>query len=79
MLPVSLFGARSFVRSNVLPLFLYAALGALLVLMPFVLIQAAGYSATAPGAALLRTACSAFAARSSRTSASSSGSCQGRR
>jgi predicted MFS family arabinose efflux permease len=53
MLPVSLFGSRSFVGLNLLTLFLYAALGALLVLVPFVLIQAAGYSATAAGAALL--------------------------
>jgi EmrB/QacA subfamily drug resistance transporter len=53
MLPMSLFGSRSFVGLNLLTLFLYAALGALLVLVPFLLIQAAGYSATAAGAALL--------------------------
>jgi EmrB/QacA subfamily drug resistance transporter len=53
MLPMSLFGAPGFAGLNVLTLFLYGALGALLVLLPFVLIEAAGYSATAAGAALI--------------------------
>jgi EmrB/QacA subfamily drug resistance transporter len=53
MLPMSLFGSRSFVGLNLLTLFLYGALGALFVLLPFVLIQAAGYSATAAGASLV--------------------------
>lgn len=52
MLPMSLFGSQSFAGLNLLTLFLYGALGALFVLVPFVLIQAAGYSATAAGAAL---------------------------
>lgn len=52
MLPTSMFASRSFVGLNLLTLFLYGALGALLVLVPFVLIRAAGYSATAAGAAL---------------------------
>jgi EmrB/QacA subfamily drug resistance transporter len=53
MLPVSLFASPGFAGLNLLTLFLYGALGALLVILPFVLIQAAGYSATAAGAALL--------------------------
>lgn len=52
MLPMSLFAAPGFTGLNLLTLFLYGALGALFVLVPFVLIQAAGYSATAAGAAL---------------------------
>jgi EmrB/QacA subfamily drug resistance transporter len=52
MLPLSLFGSRSFVALNLLTLFLYGALGALVVMVPFVLIEAAGYSATRAGAAL---------------------------
>jgi MFS family permease len=53
MLPLSLFGSRSFVALNLLTFFLYGALSAMLVLVPFVLIEVAGYSATAAGAALL--------------------------
>jgi MFS family permease len=53
MLPLALFGSRSFVGLNLLTFFLYGALGALLILVPFVLIQVAGYSATAAGAALI--------------------------
>jgi EmrB/QacA subfamily drug resistance transporter len=53
MLPASLFGARGFVSLNLLTLFLYGALGALFVMLPFVLIEAAGYSAIRAGAALL--------------------------
>jgi EmrB/QacA subfamily drug resistance transporter len=53
MLPLTLFRSPSFVGLTLLTLSLYAALGALLVLMPFVLIEALGYSATAAGAALL--------------------------
>jgi EmrB/QacA subfamily drug resistance transporter len=53
MLPLSLFGSRNFVALNLLTFFLYGALGALLVTVPFVLIEAAGYSATAAGAALV--------------------------
>jgi EmrB/QacA subfamily drug resistance transporter len=53
MLPLALFSSRSFVGLNLLTFLLYGALGALLVLVPFVLIEAEGYSATAAGAALL--------------------------
>jgi EmrB/QacA subfamily drug resistance transporter len=53
MLPVSLFGLPGFAGLNLLTFFLYAALTALLILVPFVLIEVAGYSATAAGAALI--------------------------
>ena len=53
MMPLNLFGSRSFVGLTLLTLLLYGALGALLVLFPFVLIQAAGYSATQAGTSLL--------------------------
>jgi EmrB/QacA subfamily drug resistance transporter len=53
MLPLTLFASRSFVGLNLLTFLLYGALGALLVLVPFVLIEVEGYPATAAGAALL--------------------------
>jgi EmrB/QacA subfamily drug resistance transporter len=53
MLPLELFASRSFVGLNLLTFLLYGALGVLLVAVPFVLIEFAGYSATAAGAALL--------------------------
>jgi predicted MFS family arabinose efflux permease len=53
MMPLSLFGSRSFVGLTLLTLLLYAALGGLFVLVPYVLIQADGYTATQAGAALL--------------------------
>ena len=53
MMPLALFGSSSFIGLTLLTLLLYGALGALLVLIPYVLIQAAGYSATGAGAALL--------------------------
>ena len=53
MMPLSLFGSRDFVALTLLTLFLYAALGELFVLLPFVLIRAASYSAIEAGAALL--------------------------
>ena len=53
MMPLTLFASRSFVGLTLLTLFLYGALGALLVLLPYVLIEGAGYSSTAAGAALL--------------------------
>jgi EmrB/QacA subfamily drug resistance transporter len=53
MLPLAVFASRSFVGLNLLTFLLYGALGVLLVALPFVLIEAAGYSATAAGAALL--------------------------
>jgi EmrB/QacA subfamily drug resistance transporter len=53
MLPLQLFRSRSFVGLNLLTFLLYGALGVLLVAVPFVLIEAKAYSATAAGAALL--------------------------
>jgi EmrB/QacA subfamily drug resistance transporter len=53
LLPLKLFGSRAFTALNTLTLLLYGALGGLLVVIPFVLIEARGYSATAAGAALL--------------------------
>lgn len=53
MMPLTLFGSSSFIGLTLLTLFLYGALGALLVLLPYVLIRAAGYSGAEAGAALL--------------------------
>jgi EmrB/QacA subfamily drug resistance transporter len=53
MMPLQLFGSRAFVGLTLLTLFLYGALGGLMVLIPYVLIQAGGYSGTAAGASLL--------------------------
>jgi len=53
MMPLALFGSASFIGLTLLTLLLYGALGALVVLIPYVLIQAAGYSGTEAGAALL--------------------------
>jgi EmrB/QacA subfamily drug resistance transporter len=53
MMPLALFASRSFVGLTLLTLLLYGTLGGLLVLIPYVLIEANGYSATYAGAALL--------------------------
>jgi EmrB/QacA subfamily drug resistance transporter len=53
MMPLSLFGTRSFVGVTLLTLCLYAALGGLVVLLPYLLIRSAGWPAAAAGAALL--------------------------
>ena len=53
MTPPDLFLARSFSGISLLTFFLYASLGGLLVLLPYVLITAFDYGATAAGAALL--------------------------
>jgi EmrB/QacA subfamily drug resistance transporter len=53
MMPLALFASRSFIGLTLLTFLLYGALGALFVLIPYVLIEAAGYSGTAAGAALL--------------------------
>ncbi len=53
MTPLDLFGSRTFVGLTLLTLLLYGALGGLFVLLPFLLIQAAGYTGTQAGAALL--------------------------
>jgi EmrB/QacA subfamily drug resistance transporter len=53
MMPLGLFASRSFVGLTIFTFLLYGALGGLFVLVPYLLISAAGYSATAAGAALL--------------------------
>jgi EmrB/QacA subfamily drug resistance transporter len=53
MMPLSLFASANFVGLTLLTLLDYGALGGLLVLVPYELIRAGGYSATAAGAALL--------------------------
>ncbi len=53
MMPLSLFGSRSFIGLTLLTFLLYGALGGMFVLVPYVLIQANGYTATKAGAALL--------------------------
>jgi EmrB/QacA subfamily drug resistance transporter len=53
MMPLALFASRSFIGLTLLTLFLYGALGAVFVLIPYVMIETAHYSATAAGAALL--------------------------
>jgi EmrB/QacA subfamily drug resistance transporter len=53
MVPLNLFKSRSFSGTNLLTLFLYAAIGIFFFLFPLDLIQVQGYSATAAGAAVL--------------------------
>ncbi|MEJ1968225.1 MAG: MFS transporter [Rhizomicrobium sp.] len=53
MVPLGLFGSADFVGLSVLTLLLYGALTGMLVLVPYVLIESAGFSGTAAGAALL--------------------------
>jgi predicted MFS family arabinose efflux permease len=53
MMPLILFGSPSFIGLTLLTLFLYGAVGTVFVLMPYLLIEAAHYSAVAAGAALL--------------------------
>jgi EmrB/QacA subfamily drug resistance transporter len=53
MTPLGLFTSSTFVGLTLLTLLLYGALGALFVIVPYVLIEAAGYSGAAAGGALL--------------------------
>ena len=53
LMPLHLFAAKSFIGLSALTLLLYGAFSALLVLVPYVLIEAKGYSGTAAAAALL--------------------------
>ncbi len=53
MMPLALFGSANFIGLTLLTVLLYGAFGGLLVLLPFLLIESSGYSATAAGAALL--------------------------
>ena len=53
MMPLELFRSRTFTGVNLLTLLLYGALGAAFFFLPFLLIQARSYSATAAGVAYL--------------------------
>jgi EmrB/QacA subfamily drug resistance transporter len=53
MVPLSLFGSSNFVGLSLLTLLLYGALGVLFVLIPYLLIAHAGFSAAQAGAGLL--------------------------
>jgi EmrB/QacA subfamily drug resistance transporter len=53
IMPLALFGTASFTGLTLLTFFLYAALGGLFVLLPFVLMELEGYSPIQAGAALL--------------------------
>jgi EmrB/QacA subfamily drug resistance transporter len=53
MVPLELFASSAFSGSNLLTLFLYAAIGIFFFLFPLNLIQVQSYSATAAGAAML--------------------------
>ena len=56
MMPLAMFGSASFIGLTLLTLRLYGALGGLLVLVPYVLIQASGYRGTEAGTALVPVA-----------------------
>jgi len=49
MMPLAMFGSRSFIGLTLLTLLLYGALGALMVLIPTVLIDGSGLPARPPG------------------------------
>src|SRR5690242_5346907 len=53
MMPLHLFASRSYTLTNVLTLLLYGALGIAFFIVPLLLIQVEGYTATAAGAAFL--------------------------
>jgi len=53
MMPLVMFGSASFIGLTLLTLLLYGALGALMVLVPYMLIEASGYSGTQAGTALV--------------------------
>ncbi len=53
MLPTGIFRSRVFASANLLTLFLYGALGGLLLFLPFLLIEIHHYTATQAGAAFL--------------------------
>jgi EmrB/QacA subfamily drug resistance transporter len=55
-MPLAMFGSSSFIGLSLLTLLLYGALGALMVLVPYFLIQAGGYSGMQAGSALVPAA-----------------------
>ena len=56
MMPLTMFGSSSFIGLTLLTLLLYGALGALMVLVPYFLIQASGYTGVQAGSALVPAA-----------------------
>jgi EmrB/QacA subfamily drug resistance transporter len=52
MMPLGMFGNRCFVGTNLLTFLLYGAFGAVMLLLPYVLIEAGGYSPLQAGLAL---------------------------
>jgi len=56
MMPLAMFGSSSFIGLTLLTLLLYGALGALVVLVPYVLIRASDYNGTQAGSALVPVA-----------------------
>jgi len=56
MMPLAMFGSSCFIGLSLLTLLLYGALGALMVLVPYVLIQASSYSGVEAGSALVPAA-----------------------
>lgn len=53
LIPMELFASRSFIGLNTFTFLLYGAFSVLLVLVPYVMIEAQGWSGTAAGAALM--------------------------
>ena len=53
IMPLAMFGTQTFIGITLLTFFLYGSLSGLMVLLPFLLIRVAHYSAIAAGAALL--------------------------
>jgi EmrB/QacA subfamily drug resistance transporter len=53
MMPLAMFGSASFIGLSLLTLLLYGALGALIVLLPYILIQGSSYTGTQAGSALV--------------------------
>lgn len=53
MTPLAMFASRAFIALSLMTVLLYGALGGLIVLVPYVLIEAKGYTAIEAGAALL--------------------------
>jgi MFS family permease len=52
MLPLDIFASRTFAGTNLLTFLLYGAFGAIMLLLPYVLIEAAGYSPLQAGLAM---------------------------
>lgn len=53
MVPLAMFGSRPFVGLTIFTFLLYGALGGLMLVLPYMLIEAGGYPAATAGAALL--------------------------